>query len=372
MPAPRLLIVGWINSPHVLAWAESMLARGWEVHLTGEVIGGFGDEPPDGIASVTPFPVLGPPGFAARRLIPRLRATAREVGPDVVHAHWLTSFGWIAAKARLRPLVVSAWGSDLLRAPSLVRHRNRTALRAADVVLADSRHLAGEALRIAPATRTEVVNWGVELDRFSPADEQERAAIRARLGLGDGPVVLSTRDVKPLYNLPVLIAAFARVRAAHPDARLVLKHPQPALPAELDAELDRHGVRDATLVQGRTDLDELVALYRAADVLVSIPDTDSSPRTVWEALACGCPVVVSDLPWARELLTDGGALTPVDEEAVATAIGALLDDGPARRAAAHAGRALVEARMDRAAEMDRVDALYRALAGGAGRAPSYP
>ena len=76
MPAPRLLIVGWINSPHVLAWAEAMLARGWEVHLTGEVIGGFGEEPPDGIASVTPFPVLGPPGFAARRLIPRLRATA--------------------------------------------------------------------------------------------------------------------------------------------------------------------------------------------------------------------------------------------------------------------------------------------------------
>jgi glycosyltransferase involved in cell wall biosynthesis len=362
VPASRLLIVGWLNSPHVLAWADAMLERGWEVHLAGEQVDGWGDAVPAGLASVHPFPRLGPPGFAARRLVPRLAEIARATAPAVTHAHWVTSFGWIAARARLRPLVVSAWGSDLLRPPRLARHRNRVALRAADLVLADSRHLAGAARALTgSATPVEVVNWGIDLDRFTPADGDERAALRARAGIA-GPVVLSTRDLKPLYNIPVLLDAFARVRAAMPTATLVLKHPMQAVPAEITDEIGRLDLRDAVVTVGRTDLDELRRWYRVADAAVSIPDTDSSPRSVWEALACGCPVVVSDLPWAREGLTAGARRVQPDAGAVAGALLELLGDPTNARAAGAEGRRLVERRMDRRVEMDRVDALYRALA----------
>src|SRR4051794_15727510 len=219
----RLLLVGWLNSQHVVTWAEELLARGWEVHAAGEVIPDIAVELPPAVASVHPFPVLGPPGFAARRLIPRLRAIEAQVRPDVVHAHWVTSFGWIAARAGGRPLVVSAWGSDLLRAGPLLRPRNRAALRGADLVMADSAHLAGVARGIAPGTPVEVVNWGIDLGAFTPGDG---TGVRVAAGIPlDAPLVLHPRDLKPLYNVPVVLEAFARVRAERPDARLVLKHP---------------------------------------------------------------------------------------------------------------------------------------------------
>ena len=56
---------------------------------------------------------------------------------------------------------------------------------------------------------------------------------------------------------------------------------------------------------GNVPVERMPDVYRAADVVVSIPSSDSSPRSVWEALACGRPVVVSDLPWAREELAHG-------------------------------------------------------------------
>ncbi len=66
----------------------------------------------------------------------------------------------------------------------------------------------------------------------------------------------------------------------------------------------------------------MVDWYRAADVCVSIPSTDSGPLSVWEALACGCPCVVSDLPWARESVQPSGAALTVliDADAVAMAL----------------------------------------------------
>jgi glycosyltransferase involved in cell wall biosynthesis len=99
--------------------------------------------------------------------------------------------------------------------------------------------------------------------------------------------------------------------------------------------------------------------------VLSVPSSDSSPRSVWEALACGRPVVVSDLPWARAELADGdnALLAALDADEVAHAIGRLLDDpGLAERLGA-AGRALAEAELDPAASAARIDTLYREIVG---------
>ena len=79
---------------------------------------------------------------------------------------------------------------------------------------------------------------------------------------------------------------------------------------------------------GHVPYEQMAAYYQAADVCVSIPSSDSSPRSVWEAMACGCPVVVSDLPWVHELIEPGcDALTvPIDAGALALAIDRILGD----------------------------------------------
>jgi glycosyltransferase involved in cell wall biosynthesis len=104
--------------------------------------------------------------------------------------------------------------------------------------------------------------------------------------------------------------------------------------------------------------------YRAADACVSIASSDSSPRSVWEAMACGCPCVVSDLPWVHELIEPEGeaVVVPIEAAAVAEAIARVLTDGTLARRLAERGRDLAARHRDRDAELDRLAAVYRSLA----------
>jgi glycosyltransferase involved in cell wall biosynthesis len=163
----------------------------------------------------------------------------------------------------------------------------------------------------------------------------------------------------------VLLEAFSLLRRSVPEARLVLKHPGATLPPAIEACLDELGVREATHVVGFLDDDALAGLYRAADAYVSIPSSDSSPRSVWEALACGTPAVVSDLPWARAALRDGehALFVPVDAEAVAGALERLLTDPGLAAAIERDGLALTVATMNRSDHLSRLEALYRGVLG---------
>ncbi len=210
--------------------------------------------------------------------------------------------------------------------------------------------------------RVELVQWGVDLDRYRP-DPGAREAARQRLGVDGGPVVLTTRALDPVYNPDVLLEAFKRLRRRVPEARLVLKHPGAELPDALASRLGEPELAGAVHVVGFVDEDRLADLYRAADAYVSIPSSDSSPRSVWEALACATPAVVSDLPWAREALRDGetALLVPVDADAVAAALARLLGDPEAAARLGRNGRALTVATMGREDQLRHIAGLYREL-----------
>jgi glycosyltransferase involved in cell wall biosynthesis len=82
-------------------------------------------------------------------------------------------------------------------------------------------------------------------------------------------------------------------------------------------------------------------------------------------MACGCPVVVSDLPWVHELIEPGrdALVVPIEAPAVAGAIQRILADRETAGRLAAGGRALVEAHHDRAAAMDRMAGALHSLAG---------
>jgi glycosyltransferase involved in cell wall biosynthesis len=357
-----VLVGGWMNTPHVTGWATGIAELGYDVHLAGHAVDGWPDEPPAGLASVHRLTASSPPPLRGLQLGRQFGRVARELAPDLVHAHWLPEYGWMAARERLSPLVVSAWGSDVLGAGRLGRSRSRRAIEAADLVLADSAALADAVRALARRpVRVEVVHWGIDLVRFAP--RADRAAARRALGWEEAPTVLSTRALGAIYNPLVLLRAFAELRRELPAARLVLKHPGAAVPAPVTAELDRLALRDGVAIVGHVDAARLPGLYRAADVAISIPSSDSSPRSAWEALASGVPLVVSDLPWARDELSGAARLVAPQPAAVAAALRELLTDAAEAQRLARAGRARAEAAMDRRVHLARVDALYRELLG---------
>jgi glycosyltransferase involved in cell wall biosynthesis len=358
----RVLMVGPLGPPHVYDQALALKERGIDVHVGGNASAALADS----ALAEAGLPVRTSP--MSRRSTPwgiaaTIRWTRRSitaVRPDIVHAHWLPGFGFAAAAAGASPLALTAWGSDVYRASRVQKVANRYALRRADLLMADSQHLL-EACRAhkGHTPRTELVQWGADLRMFRPASAEERAELRRRLGLGPGPVIISPRTLTPVYNIPVVIEAFGRVGSAVPDAQLLLKHMGGAT-----IELPPFPHPERVHLIGRVPYEKMADYYRVADVCVSISSSDSSPRSVWEAMAAGCACVLSDLPWVTELLVPGrdAVTVPVDPIPVADAIVRLLSDPGLRDQVAANGRSVVETHLDREREMDRLVELYAELA----------
>ncbi len=348
----RLFYIGPYNSPHLEDLAVAMRQRGHVVRASGEVWGGL---PPSSLPEqgVTVNEIAFPYVLSLRRIL-------RAFKPDLVHAHWMP-FATLAMLAGARPLVAQAWGSDVYLAGRRHRFEMRVTLRRTAMAMADSADLLQRVRQFGPRSlRTMVVNWGVDLGTFRVPTDAERAALKAKLGLEPGPVILSPRGLKEIYNPAVVLEAFARVRAKVPDAQLVLKH------GGVDELLEpRWRNLPGVKVVAYLEANEMADLFRAAEVTVSIPSSDSSPRSVWEAMAGGSATILSDLPWAHELIEDGrnALLVRAAEEAVAGAIERLLGDAALRASITNEARALVERTRDRNAELARVEACYRDLVG---------
>jgi glycosyltransferase involved in cell wall biosynthesis len=234
---------------------------------------------------------------------------------------------------------------------------NRVAVRRASLVMADSQALTDAVIALgADPAQCVLVNWGVDLETFRPADD--RAALRRELGLGDGPVVMSPRSLMPVYNPRVIVDAWAQVAAERDDLQLVLKHM-----GVVEESLEPLPFPDRVHVVGHVDYERMAAYYRVADVCVSIASSDSAPRSVFEAMACGAPCVLSDLPWVHEQIGHEreALIVPIETGAVAAAMRRLLDDDALSARLATRGRALVEAEHDARRHMDRLAETYRGL-----------
>lgn len=293
----------------------------------------------------------------------QLHEVAKLVDPDLVHAHWLPEYGWLAARERLHPLVCSAWGSDVFGVRGHAKRRSRFALGEAELVLADSADLARETRMLAGKDfPVEVVRSPLDLELFAPGDQK---AAREALGLPDARLVVSMRGLGPIYNPVLLLEAFAVVLGAHPDVRLVLKRPGGKTPLEVTSTVDRLGLSDAVIMLGSVSLKQMPDVYRSADVVVSVPSSDSSPRSVWEAFACGRPVVVSDLPWAHEELEHGrhALFTRLETGEIAASIARVLDDTAQANRLGTESRALAMSELDPQRWLTRIDELYRSVAG---------
>jgi glycosyltransferase involved in cell wall biosynthesis len=364
----RLCFIADPNAPHTRRWLEYFAGRGHEVHLITDYrpTTSFADISVHDLTSVFNVRKVRYPlwGMLVRRLVRRLQ-------PHVLHAHQVSSAGWLGWAAGYHPFVVTPWGSDIYQHPQRSRAARwlaRRVLSTADLVTADSADLLAQAIRLgADPARGCVIQWGVDLTVFSPADD--RNAFRRSLGFQDRSIVLSPRAMRPIYNHDVTLRAVAAVRQAIPDVLFVFRNYHPA-PLDYTDRLKRQAeianLSDTIrFIDPATQYADMADLYRAADLVVSVPVSDGTPVSVLEALACGTPVVASDLPSLREWITDGqsGILVPVgDADALAQAIIRMLADSRLYCQIREKGLEIVRSRADHAAWMAQMETLYLKLA----------
>ncbi len=237
------------------------------------------------------------------RLIAYTRTSARAArATDVVDAHFaLLALLPVLGPLRRRPLVVhfqgpwadeaKAQGRQSERALLIKRTIERAVYRRAQRVVVLSRafgDLVVDRYGVSPE-RVRVLPPGVDLLRFTP----DRVGARSRLGLPvDAQVVFTARRLVPRMGLDVLLSAWSALPST---AQLVIAGEGPSRPS-LEAQAHTLGLGGRIRFAGRVTEAELVDHYRAADVSV-LPSTslEGFGLAVLESLACGVPVVVTDV-----------------------------------------------------------------------------
>jgi rhamnosyl/mannosyltransferase len=297
---------------------------------------------------------------------PTLPLWLRRLAADVVVLHEPNPVGgWAYLLARPRGRLVVWLHSELVLDRWYYRAYRpflRRVLRRADCIVVASpalrERLAGAGV---PSGRTVVVPYGIDVERLQPtADTVARAtAIRQA---HPGSLVLFVGRLVPYKGVDVLL------RALPASAGTLLVAGDGPHAGELRATAGAQALDGRVRFLGAVDERELAALYHACDVFV-LPSTGPNEAfglVQLEAMACGKPVVSTDLPsgvpWVNQHGTTGLVVAAGDAGALGRAIDALLRDPALRRRLGEAGRCRVEREFTRAAMAARLAACLRSLA----------
>lgn len=281
----------------------------------------------------------------ARAALPIVRRIHAETPIDVLDAQFFFPDGPAAAEIARGlggiggpPLSIKARGSDISfwGEYGFARDQMQAAARTATALLAVSQDLAGQMAAMGMAADKITVHYtGLDRDRFRPfGHTQLRGQLSRELGFAlpdNAPVLACVGALIERKGQGIAIEALKDI----PGARLVLIG-KGEDEARLRALAGSRGVTDRVHFAGSIDHDLMPLILSAADVMV-LPTVAEGLANAWvEALACGTPVVTSDVGGARELITcdTAGRLVARNADAVAAGVNAVLNNPPAREAVA--------------------------------------
>ena len=305
-----------------------------------------------GFGRLTMWSLHGDEELFCRLAFARIAARSRQ--PDLVLAHALHQAPRLASGAY--PVAVYL--------PGPPHQRYIDDLQRAHALISDG--WAAKQLPAIIGRPVDDVLKGVDVETFTPAG----ASMRAAHGLEGKQVVICVTRLVPIKNLSLMLDALALVRRQRDDVVLLVVGEGPQQPV-LQARAKEIGLADAVRFVGYVPQNETAAWYRAANVFALSSDFDNSPNVVLEAMACGLPVVATDVGGLREYLKPpaNGLLTPKgDAPAFADALLTLLNDAERACAIGRRNRTDAVERFSWAASAARMRDVYaRVIAEFAGR-----
>ena len=272
---------------------------------------------------------------------------SRPVRPDLVHAHALYQ------AASVRPVDVPV----VMNFPGEPHPRYLADIRKADALVADG--WAADHLPAIIGKPVHAVPKGVDAELFRPAGPN----LRDTLGLAGRRVVLSVGRFVPIKNMALLIDALAQMAPADPALHLLLVGEGPELQS-LKEQAARLRVTRAVTFAGYVPQAQMAPYYRTADLFALGSDFDNSPNVVLEAMACGLPIVATNVGGVAEYVAPGrgGDLVPRgDAAAMAGELGDWLSSAERRRDAGAFNRQRVVQDFSWRASASRLLDVYRAV-----------
>jgi glycosyltransferase involved in cell wall biosynthesis len=236
------------------------------------------------------------------RLVGDFRRLTREIKPDLVHAGPIQTCTFIAILSGFRPVLCMSWGFDLMKDVERGwwwRFATRYSLKRSSYFTSDAYITRDKAVAYGmdPA-RTVVFPWGVDLQHFSPGPREHAP------GQEQGFTLFCNRSWESNYGVDVLARAFVIVARQNPDVSLLLLAGGSQGP-NIRQIFQNGDVLERVSFPGQIGQRDLPRFYHMADLYISPSHVDGSSVSLMEALACGLPCLVSDIPANPEWVVEG-------------------------------------------------------------------
>lgn len=336
----KILLLGDANSSHTVKWAMGVASCGFTVKL-------FSLTPySGGVLTENEIEVHSTANSSRNKYMypfasSEVKELIREFKPDILHAHYASSYGFLGALSGFHPFVVSVWGSDVYDFPHkgfLQKAIFKFNLKRADRICSTS-HIMAEEIKKYTGKQITVIPFGVDLNAFKPLSVHhvfEHNAI----------VIGTVKTLEEGYGIEYLIDAFSRLRVRlknYPIKLLIIG--KGSLEKELKTKVKDMLIEGDTVFTGFVAPSGVPYYHNMLSIAVFPSLSESFGVSVVEAMACEKPVVVTNvggLPEVVENNVTGLVVPPANTKKLADALEILVKDESMRIAFGKQGRQRVE------------------------------
>ncbi|MFX0195747.1 MAG: glycosyltransferase family 4 protein [Candidatus Hodarchaeota archaeon] len=315
----KVCYVSSILNIHDLRFLSSLVNRNYEVYLVTY----FPGELPRNILNMSKLHIIHKhqkslksiQKFPALPYPLHLKNLLKKIKPDILHTGYVWKDGFLGALSGFHPHLLMPWGSDILITPNksiILRILTKYTISNADMITCDCQFVKNRIIDLSgyPDHRIITFPWGIELDKFRPK-KKGGSKIKRMLGWQKKKVLIMNRNLEPVYGITYFLDALRTIVQEIPGVR-VLMIGSGSLEQEVRSYITANKLTDNIHLTGKISIDEMPDYLRASDAYISPSLSDGTSVSLLEAIACGLPVVVTDLPAIREWVKDGinGFLVP--------------------------------------------------------------
>jgi len=357
----KICFLAGANSLHSHRWIKYFANIGHEIHWVSLMPS---NEPLPKVEFYDIGPLSNNPVKIIRQVI-KFRKLIKKINPDVLHIHSVGTYGLIGILSGFHPVVVTAWGSDVLIAgKSLIKKPLvKYVLQKSDLITCDADHMINAISKLGIETnKINLIYFGVEPDKFKPGPKDPD--LLAKWSIGDSPTVISLRNLEPIYDIETLIKCIPYVLKEIPKAKFIIAG-SGSQEKYLKKLAESFRITESTRFVGRYSHNELPKYLNSSDIYISTSLSDAGiAASTAEAMACGLPVIITDSGENGKWIQDGenGFIIPVkNPKKLAEKIIYLLTNEAKRAKMGENGRKTIEEKNNYYNEMSKMEKFYKEM-----------